>query len=118
MQILGRILAVLAAALVVVGVTFGLAHTSYAQSAASARRQRPVLTQSTDSASAGSFEGERHHEGSRSPSLSAGIELVGELAIIAVIIGIVSLIKWALPSRQRKGKARGSNAPPASAPSA
>ena len=114
MHIIRRTLAILAAALLVVGITFGFAQSSSAQAFAPARpgRHAPAPSQpdggtinagtaQSSSAPAGGFE----QRDSRSPSLFGAVEIVKNLAIISIIVALVALATRATRGLRPKGRA-------------
>jgi hypothetical protein len=103
MQIIRRTVAILVAALLVAGVTFGVAQSSGAQSLNWATPMRGTAASGTinaDTAGAGSPRpGGFEHEGNRSPSLFGAVEMLKDLVIIGVIVGLVALVTRATRGR-------------------
>ncbi|HJZ45811.1 MAG TPA: hypothetical protein VKE41_01555 [Roseiflexaceae bacterium] len=130
MHIFRRTLTILAAALIVVGITFSLAQSSYAQSLTPARQARSSALQSqsaTDTintatanasgtldrtAQAGGFE----REGNRSPSLFGAVDILKNLVIVGIIVALVALTKRVRCGRRPKGGNNRPKAPPAATP--
>ena len=108
MRIIPRTFAILAAAMIVVGITFGFAQSSSAQALTSARPARNAATQGQ---SAGGTRGRPHgefgHEGNRSPSLFGAVEIVKNLVIVGIIVALVALVKRATRGGRPKGGPRG-----------
>ncbi|HEU5103780.1 MAG TPA: hypothetical protein VFU22_32410 [Roseiflexaceae bacterium] len=109
MRIILRTFAILAAAAVVAGITFGLAQSSGAQSLgpdrpsfdSAAQSQSADGTINADTAGAdrvrpGGFE----HEGNRSPSLFGAGEIVKDLVIIGIIVALVAFVTRVVRGRQ------------------
>ena len=122
MKILARILAILAAALVVAGGVFAVAQSSYAQALFPARPERGAFAEGQLPAAANAqaagmptapndaaASGRHEHEGGRSPSLFGIVEVVKNLAIISIIVAIVSLVRRAW--RGRRPSAHGAPTP-------
>ena len=107
MRIIRRTLAILAAALVVIGITFGFAQSSNAQSLS---RPRPARSAAAQGRPAGEFSGAPgrgfEHEGNRSPSLFGAIEIVKDLAVVGIIVALVTLMTRARRRRRPVGRAR------------
>lgn len=107
MQIIRRTLTILLAALVVSGVAFGVAQSSGAQSLGPARAMHGASAGGTinaDTAGASSPRpGRFEHEGNRSPSLFGAVEMLKDLVIIAIIVGLVALATRATRGRQPGG---------------
>jgi hypothetical protein len=100
MQIIRRTLAILAAALLVAGVTFGMAQSSGAQSLNWQRGAAASGTINADTAGAGSPRpGGFEHEGNRSPSLFGAVEMLKDLVIVGIIVGLVALVTRATRGR-------------------
>lgn len=118
MKLIARILLILAAALVVVGITFELGQTSYAQNLFPSRGRPQMAVQTsggttTDASSTTERAAPARGGESRGASLFGIVEVVKDLVIIAVITGAVSFAKRLLPKRQPKAKVNRPNAPPA-----
>jgi hypothetical protein len=110
MRIIGRTLAIIAAALVVAGITFGVAQSSGAQSLGP-NRQMPGAATAGQSAG-GTINASRprpngfEHEGNRTPSLFGAVEIVKDVAIIGVIVALVAQATRMIRGRRPAGAAR------------
>ena len=115
MRILRRTCAILAAAMIVAGITFGFAETSSAQTVAPTRSGQRAAAQpqaaggtidaSTDRASSPPARG-IEHEGNRSPSLFGAVEILKNLVIVAIIVALVALATRVTRGRRPTGGAR------------
>jgi hypothetical protein len=112
MRIIGRIVAICAAAVLVAGITFGLAQSSSAQSLAPAWPAQSAAAQSQSSGGTIDASSDRAsgrpahgpgHEGNRSPSLFGALEIVKDLAIIGIIVALVALVTRVSRSRGPSG---------------
>jgi hypothetical protein len=112
MRIIGRTLAILAAAMIVVGITFGFTESSGASALAPARPAHNAEAQSQsadgtiDASTAGRTglpAGEFGHGHNRSASLFGAVEIVKNLVIIGIIVALVALAKRMAGGRRPKG---------------
>lgn len=103
MKLIARTLAILAAALIVVGVTFAISQTSLTQSATPSMPDRAALVQQsgaaqTSSTAAASSASQRHgpdgEHGGQGLSLFGAIALLQNVVVVGAIVGAVSLAKW------------------------
>ncbi len=105
MKLIARILAMLAAALVVVGITFAISQTSFAQSAMPSMPDRAALVQSsttqsssgtssTLAASATPQHGPDGDHGGQGLSLFGAIALLQNVVVVGAIVALVSFAKW------------------------
>ena len=110
MRIIRRTLAILAAAMIVVGVTFGFARSSSAQALAPARSPQSQSAGGTIDASAagrrGPPAGEFGRERNRSASLFGVVEIVKDLAIVGIIVALVALVTRVTVGRRPKSALR------------
>ena len=124
MKTLYRTLAILAAALVIVGALLALSSTSQTTNSNS-MPERSALVQSQANGSAGSGSSEASgaaepfdHDEASGPSLAGMVEVLKNLGVVAVIITIVSQGKRLLSGKRPPDKpARRQTAPRTSAPS-
>lgn len=107
MKIISRTLVILAAALVVVGITFAVARSGYLTSAA---RQGPPSGFSQGQAGASQGTGVRAERGAG--GLFALFEVGKNLGIIAVIVAIVAPISYVLSRRKQRNSIRRQASPP------
>jgi hypothetical protein len=114
MRTILRTLVILAAALAVSGIAFGVVQSSGAQSLGPARSMQGVAaggTNNADSAGAGDARpGGLEHEGHRSASLFGALEIVKDLVIIAIIVALVALATRLTRGRLPAGGAGGADA--------
>lgn len=119
MKIIGRTLAILAAALAVAGITFALARNGLIASGRGGRPERGAFGPSGQFQpqrglppggapfGSGEFRGGPDHEGGRGASLFGVVEIVKNLVIMGAIIAVVSMLMRRLPAqRDRKPQAR------------
>lgn len=112
MKTILRILAILSAALVIVGITVAFAQSSYAENLTSSMRGNgpPQMIfangTATDVALTGppAGAGQGNHD-QQSPNLAGGVEIIKDLAIIGVIVTVVSFALRLIPRRKPKGRA-------------
>ena len=112
MKIIGRTLVILAAALVVVGITFAVARSGYLTSAA---RQGPPSGFSQGQAGASQGTGARGGPGRGergSGGLFALFEVGKNLGIIAVIVAIVAPMSYVLSRRKQRTSTQRQASPP------
>lgn len=120
MKLIGRILAILAMATLVVGITYGLTQTGIISSAMPTRDGPPegfVEGQQATTASDGTTTQTRPQRGGeggegRGGSLFGLMELGKSLGEIAIIVGVVCLINWVV-KKIRPRRVRGDRAGPA-----
>lgn len=138
MKLIARIAAILAAAALVIAITYGLSQTSFVQSSIPSESDRSAMVQNsatssdtsttngtTDaSATTASTTSEsqpteiRDHEGSEGFSIFGALEVVKNLVIVAIITALVSLVKRFMPKRGPKNGGKGPRRQVAPAPSA
>lgn len=116
MKLIARILAILAAALVVIGIAFAISQTSFAQSAMpsmpdhAALVQQPGTTQTSSTAdvsSAPTQRGPEDEHGEQGMSLFGAIDLLQNVVVVGIIVAVVSLAKWLwskIGGKRDKGK--------------
>jgi hypothetical protein len=119
MKLIARILAILAAALVVVGVTFAISQTSFAQSTLPAMPDRAAQASSTATQVSATppQRGPGGEHGGQGMSLFGAIDLLQNVVVVGAIVAMVALAKrlWARiagGSEKSKGK-RASRSPSA-----
>ncbi len=119
MKIIGRTLAILAAALAVAGITFALAQNGLISAGRGGRPDRGAFSQGGQFQPGfdqppgdapfdhGNFQSRPDREGGRGASLFGAVEIVKNLAIMGLIVAIVTLLMRRLPTaRDRKPRAR------------
>ena len=113
MKHIAHILAILAAALVVVGITFAISQTSFAQNTMPSMPDRAAFAQQsgTTQASSASAAPQRHgpdgDHGGQGMSLFGAIALLQNVVVVGAIVALVSFAKWLwskLGGKRDKGK--------------
>ena len=136
MKWIARIAAILAAAAVVIAITYGLSQTSFVQNAIPSGPDRSAMVQNTTTTSdasttSGTTDAStttasttdsppaelRDHEGGEGFSIFGALEVLKNLVIVAVITALVSLVKRFLPKRGPKNGGKGPRRQTAPAPS-
>jgi hypothetical protein len=111
MKIIGRTLAILAAALVIVGALLAFASSSYTTGLGSGMPDRPAVVQTSTTetatnggAAAASATAGFHHAEASGASLFGIVEVLKNLIIVGVIITIVALGKRLLGRKRQPGQ--------------
>lgn len=109
MHMFGRILAILAAALVVVGITFAVARSGYLTNTT---RQGPPSGFTQGQAGSPQARGPRGGGDSGAGGLFALFEVGKNLGIIAVIVAVVAPISHVLSKRKQRNRSERRAGPP------